>query len=139
MLDAARAYRGELVFEAGEGPVTTVAALAAGVVLTGGNAYFLAWWLSAGKPIIDTVMGLPPAARAAVYAVHYSFDVVWLVVLAYMGGAAASLGSLTLATLYSILAFILAYFGLRLAGASVKGILSTRRQSGEYTSRAPSG
>jgi len=39
--------------------LTPLDAFLAGVILTGANAYFLVWWVSVGKPIIDEANSTP--------------------------------------------------------------------------------
>jgi len=96
-------------------PVTSpIAALAAGAILTAGNAYFLAWWLSVGKPIIDEMRSLPPHHKVIVYAAHYAYDLAWLTLLAAAGSTLLVAGAKALGAAYIALAAVLAYFAAKL-------------------------
>ena len=98
-----------------------IAALAAGIVLTGANAYFLAWWLTVGKPIVDGMRSLPPGAAALVYTTHYAYDLVWLSLLAYMGGALGTGGAKVLGAVLIVLSLVLLYFAVRLGAGALRG------------------
>ncbi|MCE4600407.1 MAG: LysE family translocator [Desulfurococcales archaeon] len=91
-----------------------ITALFNGIVLTGANAYFLAWWFTVGKPIVDSARELGWRGGGIVYAVHYSYDLVWLVALSMLGGIIASTGAGYLAGLMFVLAAILLYFGYKM-------------------------
>jgi len=97
-------------------PITSpIAAIAAGVILTAGNAYFLAWWLSVGKPIIDSMRDMPAHHKIIVYAVHYAYDLAWLTLLAAAGSTLLVAGAKALGIAYLGLAAVLAYFAVKLA------------------------
>lgn len=97
-------------------------AVITGAILTGANAYFLAWWFTVGKPIIDSAKRLGGLEASIIYGVHYSYDLVWLIILAGIGGLAGYGGKLVLSTIMFALAIILGYYGvkmiLNLAGQS---------------------
>ena len=105
----------------GEAISSPLAALAAGVILTGANAYFLAWWLTVGKPIVDGMRSLPLGAATLVYATHYAYDLGWLALLAYMGGALGSGGARILGAVLIALSLVLVYFALRLGYSALRG------------------
>ena len=89
-----------------------VLALVAGIVLTGGNAYFLAWWLSAGRPIVEGARALGWPRSCLVYGVHFSYDISWLALLAYIGGLAVR--PRVLGFVFLVLAGVLFYYGVRM-------------------------
>ncbi len=113
--DGLRLLSGDYAIYAEGAIVSPAAAVTAGIVLTGANAYFLAWWLTVGKPIIDWILRLPPHKSAIVYTVHYSYDLAWLALLAYIGGTLGAGGARILGAALVSLALILVYFAIKLA------------------------
>ena len=91
-----------------------VLAFLSGVFLTGFNAYFLAWWVTVGKPIVDGASRLPLAGSLVVYGVHYSYDLGWLAFLAWLGSAGSWLGPGVMAGLMFVLAVVLFYYMVRI-------------------------
>ncbi len=89
-------------------------AVATGAVLTGANVYFLAWWFTVGKPIIDSARSMGWRNASIIYIVHYSYDFGWLILLAAIGGLAGLGGSMILAGLMFVLALVLAYYGVKI-------------------------
>jgi len=64
--------------------VTKGGPLAAGVLLSAGNPYFLLWWVAVGLPLITTAMtsfGLWAFALMAI--AHWSCDLLWLTALSW--------------------------------------------------------
>jgi threonine/homoserine/homoserine lactone efflux protein len=64
--------------------VTKGGPLAAGVLLSAGNPYFLLWWVAVGLPLITTAMttfGLWAFGLMAV--AHWSCDLLWLTALSW--------------------------------------------------------
>ncbi|MBN1508447.1 MAG: LysE family transporter [Sedimentisphaerales bacterium] len=64
--------------------VTKGGPLAAGVLLSAGNPYFLLWWVAVGLPLITTAMtsfGLWAFALLAI--AHWSCDLLWLTALSW--------------------------------------------------------
>ena len=98
-----------------------VTAFVAGAVLTGANAYFLAWWVTVGKPIVDSASSLGLPGALAVYAVHYSYDIGWLSLVAALGGLAA--GPRILAAVLAGLALVLGLYGARFLASGLRGLL----------------
>ena len=82
-----------------------------GVVLTGGNTFFLLWWLSVGLPLIKTIRDAGPVGFAAMYASHVWMDFAWLTLLASIGGLLSSY-SLYYAILLVVLGIILSLFAI---------------------------
>lgn len=99
----------------GSGIVSSpLTAVITGAVLTGANAYFLAWWFTVGKPIIDQARRVGWGGASVVYLVHYSYDLGWLALLAGLGGLAGVAGRIILAPLMFILAAVLGYYGIKM-------------------------
>ena len=114
------AIRGEAGLPGAGAVGSPLLALLAGIVLTGGNVYFLAWWLSVGRPIVEHARGLGPWGAGLVYAVHYSYDLAWLSLLAYVGGLAVR--PEVLGWLFLALSLVIGYYGVRtLAGLVAEG------------------
>jgi threonine/homoserine/homoserine lactone efflux protein len=63
--------------------VTKSDPLVAGVVLTGGNPYFLVWWATVGLTLATTAKGLGIWAFVLFAIVHWSCDLVWLLALSW--------------------------------------------------------
>jgi threonine/homoserine/homoserine lactone efflux protein len=57
--------------------------LIAGIVLSGGNPYFLLWWATVGLTLATTAKGLGIWAFALFAIVHWSCDLVWLWALSW--------------------------------------------------------
>ncbi len=95
-------------------------AVAVGVALTGFNAYFLAWWLTVGYPLIEESSKLGVKGFTAMYISHVWMDYAWLTVLAAGGGAARIMGETPYAILLAILAFILLAFAFKIAADTLK-------------------
>lgn len=105
-------------------------ALLVGITLTGLNAYFLAWWLTVGHPLIEESARLGLRGLVAMYGSHVWMDYAWLTLLAAGGGATRILGAIPYAALLGILATVLAGFALTIALDTVKlvkGELTARR------------
>ena len=77
------ALRGARPGAGNEGPV--YGAFAAGLLLTGLNPFFLAWWPSVAMPILEDTAMLGGVGFAAMYASHVWYDFAWLGLLAYAG------------------------------------------------------
>lgn len=105
---------------AGQVIASPLTAFVAGVVLTGANAYFLAWWVTVGKPIVDSASRLGLLGALVVYAVHYSYDIGWLSLVAALGGLAA--GPRILAPVLAGLALVLGFYGARFLWSGVRGL-----------------
>ena len=84
-------------------------AVAAGVVFTGGNPYFLAWWLTIGMPLVRGAARYGARGFAAMYSAHVWMDYAWLALLAGAGGLSQTLGKLYAWVLLGLAALLL-YF-----------------------------
>jgi threonine/homoserine/homoserine lactone efflux protein len=77
------AVRGARPDTGGSGPI--YGSFATGVILTGLNPFFLAWWPSVAMPIIREAALMGAAGFAAMYASHVWYDFAWLGFLGYAG------------------------------------------------------
>jgi len=80
---AAQMFRG--LFRAGEleTPMTRAGPFTAGVLLTGGNPYFLIWWATVGLTLITSARGFGVWAFVLFAMAHWSCDLVWLTILSW--------------------------------------------------------
>jgi len=66
-----------------EANVTKSGPMVAGIVLSGGNPYFLLWWATVGLTLAMTAKGLGIWAFALFAIVHWLCDLVWLSALSW--------------------------------------------------------
>ena len=64
--------------EDGRAPVKAVNPVWTGVILTGGNPYFLLWWATVGLALATQAIGLGVLAFGLFAVVHWLCDLVWL-------------------------------------------------------------
>ncbi len=98
-----------------------------GVAYTGLNPYFLAWWATAGFPLLEESAEIP-WGLAVMYPAHVWMDFAWLGLLAAGGGLAAAMGSTPYRILLGLLSLVLWYYAalfawraLRTPGSRVPG------------------
>ncbi len=91
-----------------------------GIVLTGFNAYFLAWWLTVGYPLIEESSRYGVKGLGTMYVSHVWMDYAWLAILASSGNAVKLLGSIPYATLLLIIGLILIIFTIKIALDTIK-------------------
>jgi len=80
-------------FKAGMNPVnptagivsSSISALLAGFLLTGLNAYFIAWWLTVGIPVVRVFSEAGALLRLGYYTAHVWVDYAWLTLLSTAG------------------------------------------------------
>jgi threonine/homoserine/homoserine lactone efflux protein len=80
-------------FKAGMNPVnptagivsSSISALLAGFILTGLNAYFIAWWLTVGVPVVKVLSEAGALHRLGYYTAHVWIDYAWLTLLSTAG------------------------------------------------------
>ena len=114
-VDAYRALRGDtsiLAAGRGGGALGIAGSLAAGVMLTCCNPFFLLWWVTVGLPLVEGSAALGWRGFAVMYVVHVSFDYAWLGGLAALVGAAAGAVRVYGAIL-AVVAALLVYYALR--------------------------
>ncbi len=93
---------------------TPLAAIMLGVVFTGGNVYFLLWWVSVGFELIRSAQEHGARGFAVMYAAHVWMDYVWLAFLAAAGYALSMFHGYYAVALIS-LGVILLVFGIDIA------------------------
>lgn len=101
-------------------------AVLAGIVFTGANPYFLAWWVTIGLPLIRGAAAHGRKGFAAMYAAHVWLDYVWLAFLAGLGGL-ARIAAKPYAVLLAGLGVVLTYFALEVALKAFTGKGITER------------
>ena len=106
--DAYTIYTGGLKGEEEYRVFTPVQAIVAGMILTGLNPYFLAWWATVGYPLIEESSRNGVRGFAVMYVSHVWMDYAWLGLLAFGGGASRILGKEVYAGLLAVLALVLA-------------------------------
>jgi threonine/homoserine/homoserine lactone efflux protein len=55
----------------------------AGILLSGGNPYFLIWWATVGLTLVTTAQGFGVWAFVLFALVHWSCDLIWLTLLSW--------------------------------------------------------
>ena len=88
---------------------TPLQAFIAGIVFTGANPYFLAWWLTVALPLVRKAATLGAKGFATMYLSHVWIDYAWLALLAATAGGLASITSLY-AGILAALALLLLLF-----------------------------
>jgi threonine/homoserine/homoserine lactone efflux protein len=63
--------------------ITRRGPLVAGIVLSGGNPYFLIWWATVGLTLVTTATGFGVWAFVLFALVHWSCDLIWLTILSW--------------------------------------------------------
>jgi threonine/homoserine/homoserine lactone efflux protein len=66
-----------------QGQATGGSPLAAGILLSAGNPYFLVWWATVGLTLITTARTFGFWAFGLMALVHWSCDLIWLTVLSW--------------------------------------------------------
>jgi len=116
------------IFQRGSVPIndslslgsSPLGAIAAGIVFTGGNPYFLAWWITIGLPLIRGAARNGAAGFAAMYTAHVWIDYVWLAILAGLGGLLSKIATIY-AWLLVGLAALLLYFAATMTIQVLRG------------------
>jgi threonine/homoserine/homoserine lactone efflux protein len=72
-------------------PMTRSGPLAAGILLSAGNPYFLIWWATVGLTLITTAQGFGFWAFGLLAIAHWSCDLVWLTALSWASFQGATL------------------------------------------------
>lgn len=66
-----------------EVPLTKSGPVAAGIILSGSNPYFLIWWATVGLALATTATGFGIWAFVLFALAHWSCDLVWLTILSW--------------------------------------------------------
>ncbi len=87
--------------------------VAAGIVFTGLNPFFIVWWLSVGsKLILEALLFASFVGIGVLFVSHIWMDYVWLTVVAYSAKKGISIvGARGYKGLMAVFGFVLMYFG----------------------------
>ncbi len=113
--DAARAAAGGIETNVSVTAGSLLDAALIGLALTGGNVYFLLWWLTVGLPLVRDAAREGAAGFAVMYASHVWMDYAWLGLLAAAGGLARLLSPQLYAGVLAALALLLLVFAADIA------------------------
>ena len=83
MFLAVQMFRGLRVSETQDIQVTRSGPFVAGVLLSGGNPYFLIWWATVGLMLITTAREFGVWAFVLFALAHWSCDLIWLTILSW--------------------------------------------------------
>jgi threonine/homoserine/homoserine lactone efflux protein len=87
--------------------------LAAGILLTAGNVYFLLWWATVGASLITRAVAFGLAGLGVFIAVHWLCDFVWLYILSAASFRGGTLwGEKFRRIVFSVCAVLLGVFGV---------------------------
>jgi threonine/homoserine/homoserine lactone efflux protein len=107
MLSSLRNAGNQQVKVTKSGPIVT------GIILSGGNPYFLLWWATVGLALATTATGLGIWAFALFVIVHWVCDFVWLSALSWASFKGSGLlGSRSQPVILLICSLVLFAFGL---------------------------
>lgn len=110
-----------------EPQVTRKGPLVAGILLSGGNPYFLLWWASVGLTLVTTAKGFGVWAFVLFALVHWSCDVLWLTALSWASfKGSVLLGLKGQRVVLLICALALFGFGLYFIGDKVGELISLK-------------
>jgi len=84
-------------------------ALLTGIVLTGFNPYFLAWWITVGLPLVRDAAKRGTQGFTTMYVSHVWMDYAWLVLLAAAGAGLSKIAGLYAALLAGLGAILLLF------------------------------
>ncbi len=119
--DAARVAAGGVETSASITAGSLLDAVLIGLALTGGNVYFLLWWLTVGLPLVQDAAREGAAGFAVMYASHVWMDYAWLGLLAAAGGLARLLNPQLYAGVLAALALLLLVFAVDIAVRTFMG------------------
>jgi threonine/homoserine/homoserine lactone efflux protein len=106
-------------------PMTRSGPLAAGIVLSAGNPYFLIWWATVGLALITTAQSFGLWAFGLLAIAHWSCDLVWLTALSWASFKGATLlGPGRQRVVLAICAVAMLGFGLYFIALQVGGLIS---------------
>jgi threonine/homoserine/homoserine lactone efflux protein len=80
---AVQMFRGLARMQTGDMPIARGGPLAAGILLSAGNPYFLIWWATVGLALITTAKDFGIWAFVLFALAHWSCDLVWLTILSW--------------------------------------------------------
>jgi threonine/homoserine/homoserine lactone efflux protein len=101
-------------------PITRNGPLAAGIVLSAGNPYFLIWWATVGLALITTAQSFGLWAFGLLAVAHWSCDLVWLTALSWASFKGATLfGPKSQRVVLAVCAVAMLGFGLYFIAAQI--------------------
>ncbi|AEH44476.1 Lysine exporter protein (LYSE/YGGA) [Thermodesulfatator indicus DSM 15286] len=112
---------------AGVGSANYLKAFSTGIILTGLNVYFLLWWLSVGKILLEESAKIGWKGFLAMFSAHISIDYIWLMLLAGGGIVFKLIGYKAYASLLLFLGTTLVYFAIKIALDTFSINLSPRK------------
>jgi threonine/homoserine/homoserine lactone efflux protein len=106
-------------------PMTRSGPLAAGIVLSAGNPYFLIWWATVGLTLITTAQGFGLWAFGLLAIAHWSCDLVWLTMLSWASFQGATLlGPRRQRLVLAVCAAAMLGFGVYFIAKQVTGLMA---------------
>jgi len=98
--------------------------IVAGIALTAGNPYFLAWWAAAGLNLAVQARSLGLGAFALFAVLHWSCDLVWLELLSWTSFKGSRLlGRRSLKVVLPLCGLVMIAFGARFLHRALAGLL----------------
>jgi len=105
------------------GPSNSSAPLAAGILLSMGNAYFLLWWATVGASLITKAVAFGLAGVLAFAVVHWLCDFIWLYTLSVVSYRGGHLFGVRFQQVVSLICGIaLTIFGVLFLADAVRGL-----------------
>jgi threonine/homoserine/homoserine lactone efflux protein len=105
-------------------PMMRSGPLAAGILLSAGNPYFLIWWATVGLTLITTAQGFGLWAFGLLAIAHWSCDLVWLTALSWASFKGATLlGPKRQRIVLAVCAVAMLGFGLYFIAKQVTGLV----------------
>ena len=106
-------------------PVKVVNPVWTGVVLTGGNPYFLLWWATVGLALATKAIGLGALAFGLFAVIHWLCDLIWLEVLSLASNKGVTLlGPRAQRVILVVCAAAMALFGALFIGGAIRSLSS---------------
>jgi threonine/homoserine/homoserine lactone efflux protein len=123
---AIQMFRGLAKMQAQDAATARGGPLAAGIVLSAGNPYFLVWWATVGLALITTARDFGAWAFVLFALAHWSCDLVWLTILSWASFKGSTFfGPKAQRTVLAVCAAAMLGFGLYFIAKAV-----TRRSAG---------
>jgi threonine/homoserine/homoserine lactone efflux protein len=106
-------------------PMTRSGPLAAGILLSAGNPYFLIWWATVGLTLITIAQGFGIWAFGLLAIAHWSCDLVWLTALSWASfKGSVLLGPRSQRIVLAVCAAAMFGFGLYFVGQQVRSLIA---------------
>ena len=106
-------------------PMTRSGPLAAGILLSAGNPYFLIWWATVGLTLITIAQEFGIWAFGLLAIAHWSCDLVWLTALSWASfKGSVLLGPRSQRIVLAVCAAAMFGFGLYFVGQQVRSLIA---------------